>query len=158
MLRWVVWGFTDPFSLELNKFLDDFLLSRLGCNMLMGVLAGFIEFFRTKKKWPEVTKWPGPLTLVNCWGQYLACTNHDSHITSIVNQCDALDICRKAAEEVPLGTGRPWAEMGRVPSEIHVAWDKYGQCQVWRPILRGWIWRNASFSWGEYGEIPNFHG
>lgn len=66
-------GFTDPFSLELNKFLDDFLLSRLGCNMLMG--------------------------------QYLACTNRDSHITSIVNpQCDALEICQKAADEVILGS------------------------------------------------------
>ena len=64
-------GFTDPFSLELNKFLDDFLLSRLGCNMLLG--------------------------------QYLACTSN-SHITSIVNpQCDAFEICQKAAEEVILG-------------------------------------------------------
>ena len=66
-------GFTDPFSVELNKFLDDFLLSRLGCNMLLG--------------------------------QYLACTSN-SHITSIVNpQCDAFEICQKAAEEVTLGRG-----------------------------------------------------
>jgi len=78
-------SFTDPFSLELNKFLDDFLLSRLGCNMLMG--------------------------------QYSACTNHDSHITSIVNQCDALDICRKAAEEVQR---RCATSQGRVPT-VHVS-------------------------------------
>eukprot|EP00434_Breviolum_minutum_P019514 symbB.v1.2.017212.t1/scaffold1339.1/size137066/3 len=72
--------FTDPFSVEVNKFLDDFLLSRLGCNMLLG--------------------------------QYLACTSN-SHITSIVNpQCDAFEICQKAAEEVKR---RCEVSQGRVP-------------------------------------------
>lgn len=90
-------SFTDPFSLELNKFLDDFLLSRLGCNMLMG--------------------------------QYLACTTSRS---SIVNpQCDAFEICQKAADEVkrrcrnsqgrvPLLNVRAFTMSGQMATEGHV--------------------------------------
>ena len=90
-------SFADAFSVDLNKFLDDFLLSRLGCNMLMG--------------------------------QYLACTTSRS---SIVNpQCDAFEICRKAADEVkrrcdasqgrvPLLNVRAFTMSGQVATEGHV--------------------------------------
>lgn len=63
-------SFEDPFTVELNKFLNDFLLSRLGCNMLMG--------------------------------QYLACASSTSpQPHGIVSpQCDAFEICGKAADEV----------------------------------------------------------
>ncbi|CAJ1429960.1 unnamed protein product [Effrenium voratum] len=77
-------SFMDEFSLELNKFLDVFLLSRLGCNMLMG--------------------------------QYLACTGA-SPLKGIVNpQCDAFEVCRKAADEVKR---RCEISQGRVPI-VHV--------------------------------------
>eukprot|EP00435_Cladocopium_sp_Y103_P032882 s453_g8.t1 len=123
-------SFTDPFSLELNKFLDDFLLSRLGCNMLMG--------------------------------QYLACTNRDSHITSIVNpQCDALDICRKAAEEVPLGS--MWGQLAGMASgfrasgvtEILFAWDKYGECQGRVPTVHVSAYTSSGQAVNE-DQVPRF--